>query len=117
MERKAENPVVCLKFGWKANKLSSWHPSLEAVASCQGVLLEQVKLVLEQVLPENEEEFLCSCSCCVQILYWPSLVQGDYKKQQLHRVLYDRFLHGMLCGGKACCLSKQISQLAAMSLF
>jgi len=42
-------------------------------------------------------------------------VQGGYKKQQLHEVLCGRFLHRMLCGGKACCSSKQMSQIAAVS--
>ena len=36
-----------------------------------SVFLEQVNLVLEQVSPGEEEEFLRVCSCSVQIPYWP----------------------------------------------
>lgn len=89
--------MVTLKFGRKATKLSSQYSSLEAIARCQGVFLEQVRLVLEQILPGKEEELLCSCSCCVQILYWLHLFKVTTKKKQLHKVLCDRFLHRMLC--------------------
>lgn len=103
------------KFGRKATKLSGLYSSLEALGSCQGVFLEQVKLVLEKVFPG--EEFQCSCSCCVQNLYWPSLFKAATKKQQLQRLLLGRFLHRMLCDGKAWFLGKYMSQIATISLF
>lgn len=91
-----------LPFGVESNQPEQPVSLCRSCCSLSRCLLEQVKLVLEQVFPGEEEEFLCSCSC----LYWPPVFKVAPKKQQLHRVL---------CAGKSCS-SKQVSQVAAVSL-
>lgn len=97
-----------LAFGAESNQAEQPASLPRSCCNLSRCLLEQVRPVLEQVFPGEEEGFLCSWGFCVQFLYWPPVFKVATKKQQLPRVL---------CGGEACCSSKQMSQVAAVSLF
>lgn len=83
-------------FGVESNQCEqpvSLHRSCCNLSRC---LLEQVKLVLEQVFPGEEEGFLCSCSYCVQFLYWLPVFKSRWLPRSSS---FTGYCEGGLCPG------------------